>query len=409
MTAFELGARIRIENLEADPYPILARLQELEPVSWCESLGGWLVTDYELAREVLNDERRFTAGSESSMNQRILGTQMLNLDAEPHRRQRAPFNPHLHFRPVQEHYADLIERIADELVDGFAHLGVADLRASFARVLPIRVSALVLGLAEDAGAFSAWYDDFSRALSNFEHDPAVDARARLSNEALRRRVLADLRSPAPDSIISHVCAADAGGLNDDELVNNIAIILFGGIETTEASILNTLWALLAEPEPLAEVGVRPELVENAVDEALRWEAPTQIVDRWAIDATWLGDIPIERGDWINVMIGAVNRDPHRFSEPDRYDIHRDNARRHMAFGYGPHSCIGLNLAKLEAQTAIRVLLARIPGLRFHPSPGEPPRGIAFRKPPRLDVTWDAALTSDGSAARPTSARIERAR
>jgi cytochrome P450 len=88
------------------------------------------------------------------------------------------------------------------------------------------------------------------------------------------------------------------------------------------------------------------------------------------------------------MIGAVNRDPRLFPEPDRYDVHRANARRHMAFGYGPHSCIGLNVAKLEAQTALRVLLTRLPGLSLDSSPAEPPRGIAFRKPPRLNVGWD---------------------
>jgi cytochrome P450 len=101
-----------------------------------------------------------------------------------------PFNHDLRFRPVQERYPDLIERIAGELVDGFAELGPIDLRASFARVLPIRVSAAVLGLSgEDTAAFGNWYDDFGRALSNYEHDPVVDKRARVSNEALRRRVL----------------------------------------------------------------------------------------------------------------------------------------------------------------------------------------------------------------------------
>jgi cytochrome P450 len=390
VNTFELGATIRFEELEVDPYPILGQLREREPVSWCESLGGWLITGRALAEEVLRDDRRFTVESAASMNLRILGEQMLNRDGDEHRRHREPFDPPLRFRPVRDRYAELVERLAEELIDTFVALGAVDLRASFARILPVRVMASVLGLsADDAAAVSGWYDDFGRALGNYENDPAIDRRARISNLALRRRVLADLKAPAAGSIVGRVVAEGVGGLDRDELVRNVGIILFGGIETTESSILNVLWALLASPEQLDQVQAKPELVENAVDEALRWEAPTQILDRWAVRETTLGSIPIRQGDWVNVMVGAVNRDPDLFPQPDRYDVHRANAGRHMAFGHGPHLCIGFNLARLETQIALRVLLARLSGLHFDSSPPEPPRGIAFRKPPRLYVRWDA--------------------
>jgi cytochrome P450 len=384
--AFPLGAALDFAELEENPYPVLARLREDEPVTWCESFGGWLVSDRAFAEEVLRDDDRFTVESPASLIQRVLGEHMLTRDGDEHRRQRAPFDPPLRLRPVRERYAEPIAEIANELVDSFAAEGAADLRPAYARILPVCVMAAVLGLtADDAAAVTAWYDDFARALANYDDDPTVEKRARSASTALRRRLLADLASPPPDSLIAH---AAGKGLDDEELARNLGILLFGGIETMESSILNTLWELFVHPDQLDAVRAEPELAANAVEEALRFEAPVQILDRWAIRDTELGGVEIGRGDWVSVLVGAVNRDPRTFPDPDRFDIRRPNADRHISFAYGPHLCIGFNLARLETRIAVEVVLERLPGLRLDPEASEPPRGSAFRKPPRLGVLWD---------------------
>jgi len=176
----------------------------------------------------------------------------------------------------------------------------------------------------------------------------------------------------------------AGGLERERVISNAAVMLFGGIETTEGMIANAVLHLLDHPDQLALVRDDPALLKSAIEESLRLEPAAAVVDRYATADVVLAGAAIASGDLVRVSIAAASRDPETFPDPDRFDVRRDNAQRHLAFAHGPHVCIGMHLARLEAHTAVERLL-RLPDLRLA-QPARP-RGLVFRKPPELLVAW----------------------
>jgi cytochrome P450 len=168
------------------------------------------------------------------------------------------------------------------------------------------------------------------------------------------------------------------------------VLLFGGIETTEGMIANALVHLLSHPGQLALVREDPALAAGAVEESLRLEPAAATIDRYATRAVELGGASIAPGDLVIVSIAAANRDPAAFPDPDSFDVRRANARRHLAFAHGPHVCVGMHLARLEARTAVRGALERLPGLELVDPPGAAPRGLVFRKPRAVDARWRPA-------------------
>jgi cytochrome P450 len=146
--------------------------------------------------------------------------------------------------------------------------------------------------------------------------------------------------------------------------------------------------LLAHPEQRALVDEDRRLLPDAIEESLRLEPAAAVIDRYATGEVRLGDAPIERGELVTISIAGANRDPDFFPDPDRFDVRRENARQQVAFAHGPHVCIGMHLARLEAHTAVGRLLDRLPRLRLDPDAAAAPRGLVFRKPPALNVVWD---------------------
>ena len=202
------------------------------------------------------------------------------------------------------------------------------------------------------------------------------------------------RSPVTTSLLAAAVAepgasgvAGAGGLSVAEVVSNAAVLMFGGIETTEGMIANACWHLVTCPDQLALVRADPSLLPNAVEESLRLEPAAAVVDRYATRDLEFGGAAVRRGDLVVASLAGANRDPVEFSDPDVFDIRRPNARRHVAFAHGPHVCIGLNVARIETQVALRALLDRLPGLRCDPDHPDRPYGLVFRKPPTLHVRW----------------------
>jgi cytochrome P450 len=174
---------------------------------------------------------------------------------------------------------------------------------------------------------------------------------------------------------------DAAGLSAAEVRSNVAVLLFGGIETTEGMIANALLHVLAQP-------VAREQLPAAVEESLRLEPAAAVIDRYATRDTSLGAAEIAAGDLVRISITAANRDPAVFPEPDRFDPSRENAGRHLAFAAGPHVCVGMHLARLEAHVALATLLERLPGLEL--ARRAEIRGLIFRKPPELWCRWAAS-------------------
>jgi len=193
-----------------------------------------------------------------------------------------------------------------------------------------------------------------------------------------------------DSLLAAAARANpdgaATGLSTSEVISNAAVIMFGGIETTEGMISNVILHLLGDPSQLALVYADPGLVPNAVEESLRLEPAAAVVDRYAARDVTLGGAAIRRGDLVTVSLAGAGRDPAVFADPGTFDARRPNARLNLAFAHGPHFCLGAHLARLEAQAALRAVLT-LPGLRLDPGHPAAPRGLVFRKPPELRVQW----------------------
>ena len=341
-------------------------------MAWVPALGAWLVTRRDLALAVLRADATFTVDDPRFSTARVVGPSMLSLDGDEHARHRAPFAAPFRLAAVHARLGAVVADEAERLADALAPAGHAELRREFAGPLAAAVVTRALGLdGADTAAVLRWYDAIVAAVTGVTAGRPVSAAGREAFAELRGALLP--------------VAADAGGLDPDEAVSNAAVLLFGGIETTEGMIANAVLHLLTHPEALALVRADPGLVAAAIEESLRLEPAAATVDRYATRDVALGGAAIGRGDLVTVSIAAANRDPATFPDPDRFDVRRENARQHLAFAAGPHVCLGIHLARLEAQTAIGVLLERFPGLRL--AGPAAPRGLVFRKPPELRVVF----------------------
>jgi cytochrome P450 len=394
---FPLGAAVTLADLDTDPHPVLARLRAAEPVSWLPALGGWLVTSRELALRVLRDSAAFTVDDPRFSTARVVGPSMLSLDGAEHGRHRAPFSHGFSHREIRARLAGYVTAETDRLVAELARAGAADLRLGLAAPLAAAVMAEALGLGQaDPGTLLGWYGAIVAAVSDLAGAP--DGPVSAAGAAAFRLLDASLRevigSSGPGQSLLADAAKDAlagsgatGGLATSEVVSNAAVLLFGGIETTEGMISNVILHLLRHPGQLALVRADPGLIPAAVEESVRLEPAAAVVDRYATRAARIGAAVIRRGDLVTVSLAGAGRDPAVFTDPDAFDLRRPNARANLAFAHGPHFCLGAHLARLEAQAAVRAVL-RLPGLRLDPDQPSAPRGLVFRKPPSLAVRWD---------------------
>ena len=406
-SSFPLGAAVTLADLEAEPHPVLARLRRDEPVSWLPALNGWLVTRRDLALLVLRDSAAFTVDDPRFSTAQVVGPSMLSLDGTEHGRHRAPFTAGFSHGAVRSRLASAVVAEADALVASLRPLGAADLRTGLAGPLAVGVVAQTLGLGQaDPGTVLEWYGAIVAAVSALAGTPGPDGTGPAVEGAVARAgadafALLDARLRAvigtaggPRSLLADAAGSAAGsgaaagpGLSTSEVVSNAAVIMFGGIETTEGMIGNAIYHLLSYPAQLSLVLADPGLVPAAVEESLRLEPAAAVVDRYATRDVQLGGAMIRRGDLVSVSLAGAGRDPEVFTDPDAFDVRRPNARLHLAFAYGPHFCLGAHLARLEAQAAVRAVLG-LPGLRLDPERPSAPHGLVFRKPPSLHVRWE---------------------
>jgi cytochrome P450 len=356
-------------------------------VSWLPALDGWLVTRRELALQVMRDPGTFTVDDARFSTGQVVGQSMLTLDGAEHARHRDPFARPFRLDAVRERFTTFVDAETDRLLDAIEPLGRAELRRSLAGPLAAAVVGHTLGLANtDTERVLAWYDAIVDSVTGVAAGNPVTTAGREAFAALGSSIEPLLERDPGSSLIA-AAASDAGGLTRAQVVSNVAVLLFGGIETTEGMIANAVLHLLAHPAELALLRADPSLLRNAVEESLRLEPAAAVIDRYATRDVDLGGASIAGGELVTVSIAGANRDPRAFDEPDRFDVRRESARHHVAFAHGPHVCIGMHLARLEAHTAIRRLLERLPGLRLDPTCRSAPRGLVFRKPPTLHVLW----------------------
>ena len=381
---FHVGASVTTEELSANPHPLLARLRRHEPVSWIPAFEGWMVTRRDLCITVMRDAETFTVDDPRFSTAQVIGASMLSLDGSEHHRHRGPFVDPFRSVEIRTRFSGRVRVWANELVNEIAALGTADLRSSVAAPLSVRVMSDVLDLrGVEAADLLGSYEAIVAAVDVVTTGGPVPAAGKTAFENLASAVAANL----PHS--SLLASVQAGGaLDTHEIVSNVAVLLFGGIVTSESAIATVFSRLLDYPSAVDEVRADRSLVGNAVEEALRLEPSAGVVDRYAAKPIELGGAPIRTGDLVRVSLAAANRDPTVFVDPDRFDVHRHNAKQHVTFAVGPHACLGIHLARLEARMAIDAALDQLSGLRLDPQRIEEAVGLIFRAPPTVQAEWD---------------------
>jgi cytochrome P450 len=383
---FPLGAAITLQELDRDPHPALARLREHEPVSWLPSLDGWLVTRHDLVLAAMRDATTLTVDDPRFSTAQVVGPSMLSLDGAAHDRHRAPFVGPFRAASVAGRFAEQTATTARRLVDGLAPAGGGELRRRFAGPLAASIVTQALGLDEgEVADVLGWYEAIVTSVTEITAGRGATAAGTHAYGELSDRLRPVIESEDGSSLLA--AAARGGTLTAEQISSNAAVLLFGGIETTEGMIANAALHLLERPALLAAAREHPGGLDSVIDESLRLEPAAAVIDRYATADTELGGARIARGDLVRLSITAANRDPAVFTDPDAFDPGRPNLRRHVAFAQGPHVCVGVHLARLEAREALAALLIGLPGLRLDPDGEAAVRGLVFRKPSRLDVLW----------------------
>jgi cytochrome P450 len=360
----------------ADPYPTYHRLRAEAPVHY-SPLGFWVLTRYEDVAAVLRDARfikeplaALVAARFGTEVPRGVGLSMLDRDPPDHTRLRGlvskAFTPR-----VVEGLRPRIQEIVDGLIARAEAAGSMDLIEEFAYPIPVNVICEMMGVpVQDHERFKGWSLDIARGLDSIwlPPDSEIPRRSAAARHAISdyfRELIAQRRASPRGDLLSALIAAEEAGdkLNEEELLATCILILIAGHETTVNLIGNGVLALLRNPEELRRLRATPGLITTAVEELLRYDGPVQRTARVASDDVTIGGHTIRKGEMVMPFIGAADRDPAHFPEPDRLDLSRaDN--RHIAFGWGIHFCLGAPLARVEGQIAINTLVRRLPRLAF---------------------------------------------
>jgi cytochrome P450 len=358
----------------ADPYPTYHRLRAEDPVHH-SPLGFWVLTRYADVMAMLRDGRLIKEPIAAFVAARFgmavppgLGLSMLDRDPPDHTRLRGLVSKAFTPRAL-ERLRPGIQQMVDGLLDEVAGRGSMDLIEEFAYPLPVRVICEMLGVpVADHERFKQWGLDIARGLDAImlPPDSEVGRRSVSGRRALAEYfhgLIADRRAAPRDDMLSALIAAEEAGdkLDEDELLATCILLLVAGHETTVNLIGNGTLALLRHPAELRKLRENPGLIASAVEELLRFDGPVQRTARIPSEDIRIDDRIIGKGEMVMPFLGAADRDPAQFPDPDRLDIARaDN--RHIAFGMGIHFCLGAPLARMEGQIAINTLLARLPRL-----------------------------------------------
>jgi cytochrome P450 PksS len=392
-----------------NPVPLYHELRENDPVHWSPAVNAWFLTRYEDVSAAFRDSRLSAERSKFFEYQiqglgpqvieefmRTIRLQMFMREGPDHVRLRRQTGTGFTPQKLDE-MRPSVQRIMKELLERVYPLGRMDLVKDIAYQMPTLAIAELLGVPpEDRERFKVWSD----ALAAFSA-PAVGADmtqlARDVNQAvmemkqyLGHAVEQRRQTPGRDALSLMLQAQDAGRMSADELVANAILILFAGHTTLTDQLSNGVYDLLTHPEQLQKLRESPNLLGSAVEEMLRFTPAVPFVFRIAATTFELRGKTIRQGDMVFLSMSAANRDPSVFPEPDRFDITRDSYRqKHITFGFGPHHCMGGDLARRELEIGISTLFERMPQLRLDETRPPQPKihGLTFRGFHSLPVAW----------------------
>lgn len=378
----QFDSALTSEAFNQNPYPLYHELRQQAPVYWSEAWGCWLLTRYDDITWTLQDYQTFTSLGRLTATMELpeplwervaplvrhYSQGLINVDPPDHTRMRQlvhmAFTPRA-IRKMRAYIEDIVERLIDEQIER----GFMDVIWDFSYPLPVTVIAEMMGIpVEDHAKFKRWSGEIVGFMATPKPRPEVLLKSQdalLAMQQYFRDIYAKRRLAPEDDLITALVRAELEGdkLSEEEMVSSCVTILIGGHETTTYLIANGVYALLQHPDQLRRLRDNPALDASATEEFLRYEGPFQRNRRIATRDVVIGDMTIKKDQLILQFLGAANRDPSRFDQPDALDLAR-SPNKHLAFGYGPHFCLGAPLARLEAPVAIRALLQKLPKIRL---------------------------------------------
>jgi len=368
----------------ADPYPLLHRLREEDPVHWSEPIGGWVLTNYDdilvsfkstahfsnegrllNAAAYLPDEKRANL---KAFEDHFASKSLLHSDPPDHTRMKALITREFNVKVVEE-MKPAIQQAVDRLIDKVQDRGEMDIVSELASPLPISVIAQILGVPlSDHHLFQLWADEllaFQGVNKPSEQDLQSANKAIAAMRPYIRQMIEERRANPRNDLVSKFAAEEelGGRISESELIGTCVTLFVAGQETTISLISNTIYALLSHPDQMALLRQNPALITSTIEESLRFESPISRQPRLMKEDIELRGKKLKKGQMAFQMLNSANRDPAYFTDPDKFDIQRE-PNKHMAFGYGIHFCVGAILARVEGAIAVSTAVKRLPNLRL---------------------------------------------
>ena len=396
----------------ANPYPLYQRLRTEAPVYWDPYLHAWVVTRY---ADVITVLHHFSANRTPSPEQlaaiglaelgpvaQVMVKQMLFMDPPDHTRLRGlastAFTP-ARVEALRSHIREILVNLLEPLLDA----GRMDVIADLAAPLPAIVTAEMMGVpTADADQLKKWSADFAEVLGNFQHNPDRASRTLKCVEEMTsyfREAIQSQRVQPRDGLINALLTAEIDGdrLTEEEIIANCIVTMVGGQETTTNLIGNGVLTLLRHPDQFERLRNDLTLIQSAVEELLRYESPSQHTARICPEDTELGGKTIRKGQAVIAVMGAGNRDPERFPDPDRLDLGRTD-NRHLAFGWASHFCFGAPLARIEGQLVFEAIARRLCNMKLEPGPLVWRDNLGLRGLTSLPITFEKVQSAIESPA-----------
>ncbi len=388
--SISVGEGVRLVDLFTDPYPTYAKLREKEPICFVPAANRYLITRHADIVQLERDPETFSANEAQSLMKRVMGHTMLRKDGAAHKRERLACEAALRPNVLRDHWMSVFQTVADDLVNHMIEQGeTSDLFNSFAAPCASRALAALLGLTNVPWeSLVVWSQAMMDGTGNYGNDAEIwrrsDEAAAGVDEALDEMIPYLQRNPDNSIISAMLHAADP--LNREEIAANVKVIIGGGLNEPRDAIGTAVAALLDNPDQRAQVEADPGLWRNVFEEAVRWVSPIGMYPRQTTKRVELGGTVLEEGSRIGVVLASGNRDESVFTDAEKFDINREK-KPHVAFGGGPHFCLGTWAARVQVgEVALPTLFSRLKGLKQ----GEGPvtwAGWVFRGPTSVPVAW----------------------
>jgi pulcherriminic acid synthase len=372
------GPDIFSPEYEKDPYPFYQEMQERYPLYFHEQAQAYVLSRFDDVSLALKSGS-FSTANYAPLIDAVHGPTIMQMEGTEHSRHRSLVAPAFRGADLRDKFTQVIDRNARAMIEAFRYQGEVDFVRQFARFFPINVIVDMLGLPKrDVPLFHRWYTAQVRFIFDFGRDPEAAERVRCTKEELYAYLtpyIAERREKPGDDLLSTLCAAEIDGvrLDDTHLKAFVSLLLTAGGETTDKALGLLFRNLIDHPEQMQMVREDRGLIDRALAETMRYSAPSHMLMRTAVEDVTMSGGTIPKGAIAICLIGAANRDPRRFRNPDRFDILRQDldekraftgAANHMGFGAGRHFCVGALLARLEVNIATNVALDVMEDIRY---------------------------------------------